>query len=34
MRIRLHNFKGITKGGGAPPLNPLECGNFQGRQPI
>ena len=23
----LHNFKGITKGVGAPPLNSVECGN-------
>src|SRR5215831_17591360 len=28
MGVRLHNFKGITKGVGAPPLNSVECGFF------
>jgi transposase InsO family protein len=28
MGVRLHNFKGITKGVGAPPLNSVECGKY------
>src|SRR6516164_5760678 len=30
MGVRRHNCKGITKGGGAPPLNSVECGLLQG----
>jgi hypothetical protein len=26
MEESLHNFKGIAKGRGLPPLNPMECG--------
>jgi hypothetical protein len=33
MEYYLHNFKGIAKGRGLPPLNPMECG-FVGRDSI
>jgi hypothetical protein len=28
MEEYLHSFKGIAKGRGLPPLNPMECGIF------
>jgi hypothetical protein len=28
MEEYLHNFKGIAKGRGLPPLNPMECGKL------
>jgi hypothetical protein len=28
MEEYLHNFKGIARGRGLPPLNPMECENF------